>query len=255
MTMASSSARFFLRRVPGLGLPTLAAIAIPRSTPTSCDSGPANSPELSGKKEINLVDGSDPHFHNLFPSRQLWQPKKEYPLWDSDWDGKQPQLNGTHEENRRLMREIRKTGVTRHIILVRHGQYDETAKEDSKRILTPLGRKQAELTGERLREMLDGVNKEFGPCNIKVVRVSDMARAKETADIIASHLPGVDRANPDPDLNEGRPAHNIPGGKASSSTIEKMDENHPRIERAFQRCEIRWRHLLMHFAPLVLHHN
>lgn len=78
------------------------------------------------------------------------------------------------------MRKLRKEGVTRHIILVRHGQYDETEKEDDKRILTELGRKQADLTGKRLREMLDGANKEFGPCNIKMVRVSNMARAKES---------------------------------------------------------------------------
>ena len=47
-------------------------------------------------------------------------------------------------------------------------------------------------------------NENFGPCNIKVLHVSNMARAKETADIIAQHLPGVERAGPDPLLNEGR---------------------------------------------------
>lgn len=91
------------------------------------------------------------------------------------------------------------------------------------------------MTGKRLREMMDGANKEFGPCKIKVVRVSNMARAKETADIIASHLPGVERAEPDPGLNEGRPCHNVPGGRASASTIQKTDEQHPRIEEAFER--------------------
>lgn len=132
------------------------------------------------------------------------------------------------------MRQLRKDGVTRHIILIRHGQYVETEKDDEKRVLTELGRKQAELTGKRLKEMLDGASKEFGPCNIKVVRVSNMARAKETADIIAKQLPGVEYAAPDPNLSEGRPAHNVPGGKASTSTIEKFDEHHLRIEEAFQ---------------------
>ena len=104
------------------------------------------------------------------------------------------------------------------------------------RILTPLGREQADLTGRRLAEMIRGVNKEFGPCNVKVVRVSDMARAKETADIICAHLPdSVERAEPDPDLNEGRPCHHIPGVRASESTIAKTDEGHSRIERAFKR--------------------
>lgn len=55
------------------------------------------------------------------------------------------------------------------------------------------------------------------------------------ADIIASHLPGVERPLPDAELNEGRPSHNIPGGKASASTIRKTDETHPRIEGAFSK--------------------
>lgn len=213
------------------------------------------------------------HFHNLFPRRQLWQPKQEYPWWDKDWDGKSPARTGDDEADRAKMRKLRKEGVTRHIILVRHGQYDETEQDDAKRTLTEVGRKQADYTGKRLKEMLDGASEKFGPCSIKVVRVSGMTRAKESkrtpevwvmcvphlptvsmkhaagsrfvlfcfvflptaADIIASHLPGVERALPDPELNEGRPAHNVPGGKASSSTIKKTDESHPRIETAFRK--------------------
>lgn len=57
----------------------------------------------------------------------------------------------------------------------------------------------------------------------------------QAADIIASHLPGVEQSLPDPELNEGRPVHNVPGAKASSSTIKKTDESHPRIEKAFQK--------------------
>ena len=84
-------------------------------------------------------------------------------------------------------------------------------QEDSRRLLTPLGRKQAELTGQRLGKLVRGVNEEFGPCRVKVVRVSDLARAKETADIIydsmdLDHFGGepVERSGPDPLLNEGR---------------------------------------------------
>lgn len=174
-------------------------------------------------------------FHNLFPKRQLWQPKLEYPLWDADWDGLDPVSTGNKDEDRRRKRQLRKEGVTRHVILIRHGQYTEQEQLDENRKLTPLGREQADYTGRRLKEMIEGVEGTgFSGCNVKVVRVSNMARAKETADIIASHLPGVERAEPDPDLNEGRPAHNIPGGNASTSTIEKTDEHHPRIETAFQ---------------------
>lgn len=73
-------------------------------------------------------------FHGLFPRRQLWRPHLEYPLWDSNWDGRQPPhvVSDDKDESARLTaqrdRQIRKNGVTRHVILIRHGQYDETFK-------------------------------------------------------------------------------------------------------------------------------
>lgn len=124
----------------------------------------------------------------------------------------------------------------RHIILVRHGQYDETYKDDEKRVLTDLGRKQADLTGKRIAEMIRGAEHgTFGPCKVKVVRVSNLFRAKETADIIAQSLPRVERADPDPLLNEGRPAHTIPGGTARPAIVETVALHHPRIEEAFHK--------------------
>ena len=103
-------------------------------------------------------------------------------------------------------------------------------------MLTELGKQQAFLTGRRIAEMIRGVDESFGPCHVKIVRVSDMARAKQTADIIAAHLPAsVERADPDPLLNEGRPAHTIPGGPARASIIEATDKAHSRIEEAFEK--------------------
>eukprot|EP00980_Cylindrotheca_fusiformis_P027961 scaffold22574_cov125-Cylindrotheca_fusiformis.AAC.14 len=230
--MASSSFRF-VRHAPAVAaVMTSSSWSFRQSS--NCEAPTTTKPKT---KVSGMVPDAAGDFYNLFPRRQLWQPKLEYPLWDKDWDGRSPKLasSGSEEEDRRKLRKLRKEGVTRHIILVRHGQYDETEQDDSKRILTEIGRKQADYTGKRLREMLDGANEAFGPCNIKVIRVSNMARAKETADIIASHLPGVERLLPDADLNEGRPAHNIPGGKASASTIKKTDETHPRIEGTFQK--------------------
>jgi hypothetical protein len=68
------------------------------------------------------------NFHGLFPMRQLWIPKLSYPLWDKNWDGRHPTTTGDEEKDHRIQRHLRKHGVTRHIILVRHGQYDETHK-------------------------------------------------------------------------------------------------------------------------------
>lgn len=102
-------------------------------------------------------------------------------------------------------------------------------QEDEKRKLTPLGREQAALTGRRLATLLNH------NCNITHLRVSNMTRARETASIIARYLPGVPFVEPDPKLNEGRPAHHIPTGPLSSKLIETLDDNHPRIEESFER--------------------
>lgn len=196
--------------------------------PAASDGGKINSSGMWGQDDQRLYNG-------LFPRRQLWRPRLEYPLWDYDWDGRRPIATEDKKADVDAQRVLRKNGITRHIILIRHGQYDESHKEDEKRLLTKLGRDQADSTGKRIAELIKGVDKEFGPCNVKVLRVSDLARAKETADIIAKHLPDVERADPDPLLNEGRPCHTIPGGKARQSVIERTDEQHTRIESAFRK--------------------
>eukprot|EP00814_Leptocylindrus_danicus_P008008 CAMPEP_0116042172 /NCGR_PEP_ID=MMETSP0321-20121206/25524_1 /TAXON_ID=163516 /ORGANISM="Leptocylindrus danicus var. danicus, Strain B650" /LENGTH=239 /DNA_ID=CAMNT_0003522583 /DNA_START=36 /DNA_END=753 /DNA_ORIENTATION=- len=156
----------------------------------------------------------------------IYEPNKPYPLWDDNWDELAPARG---DEKAISSREIRKKGTTRHIILVRHGQYHEE-KDETKRVLTPLGREQADLKESGLK----GIDEKFGPCNVKIIRVSGMIRAIETADIIAKYLPGVERSEPDPDLNEGRPSINIPGS-ASQRVIDATKMEQPRIERAFRK--------------------
>jgi serine/threonine-protein phosphatase PGAM5 len=234
---ASASARFAKYALPAASATFVSSLTFQSNCDANLPPRPSPSSSSSFHPHHGMKQDEQEDFHHLFPKRQLWQPKVEYPLWDPDWDGRSPNPIGTVEEDRRRMRKVRKEGVTRHIILVRHGQYDETPKDDAQRTLTGMGRLQAELTGRRLREMIEGVEgTDFTPCTIKVVRVSTMARARETASIIVNELPNhVVMAEPDPDLNEGRPAHNIPGGRVSNSTIEYFDEHHPRIERAFQK--------------------
>ena len=62
--------------------------------------------------------------------------------WDYDWD----------KRNEEFIKENVKRGVHR-IILVRHGQY-EVCEDDHDCKLTKLGRKQAQITGRRLKELL-----------------------------------------------------------------------------------------------------
>ena len=133
--------------------------------------------------------GGGEYTFNGFTPRQ---PKVPYPGWDVDWDGRKPKPRAEGEPKP-------VTGPSRHLILIRHGQYDETYRDDAKRILTPLGREQAEATGKRLAELI------AAGVSITRMHVSDLARAKETADIIAKHLPETERTPPNPDLNEASP--------------------------------------------------
>ena len=68
----------------------------------------------STKKE----EKNDPKFHNLFPLRQLWKPKVEYPLWDTNWDERKMESMGDEEKDRAMMRFVRKNGVTRYVYVV-----------------------------------------------------------------------------------------------------------------------------------------
>lgn len=113
--------------------------------------------------------------------------------------------------------------VTRHIFLIRHGQYHEHHKEDHKKTLTPLGQRQAKKTGDRIVKIIKHNNSQsrHQQSPVKLFAVSDLTRAKQTADIIHKELEtmhaehdaehpdepwvGLCRSEPDPLLNEGFP--------------------------------------------------
>jgi serine/threonine-protein phosphatase PGAM5 len=167
----------------------------------------------------------------------MYKPKVPYPAWDYNWDGNETPETSLEAAKQGL--NINVKGKTRHVILVRHGQYDESSEKDEERILTPLGRLQAIRTGKRLREIMNGsesfaFTKFRGPCPISAIRVSNMARARETADLIAAEL-GLQVEEPDPDLNEAIPAPIVPIRQDLARTTEEIDQHHERIERAFQR--------------------
>ena len=130
---------------------------------------------------------------------------------------------------RRTRRAPRPQAPTRHVLLIRHGQYDESSREDARRILTPLGRDQAVATGLRLSELINS----GAPGSRIRIQSSGLARAIETAALIEPHLPDRTEAlPPDGDLNEGRPAQVIPG-RAYSNAAVRADGS--RIEAAFKK--------------------
>ncbi|XP_052800306.1 serine/threonine-protein phosphatase PGAM5, mitochondrial-like isoform X2 [Mya arenaria] len=124
--------------------------------------------------------------------------------WDYNWDRREPKSlvkplkeSATDDEKQKyLEKEEKKVGTaTRHIIMIRHGQYFDKEKYDADRMLTELGREQANLTGLRLAELNYPYTK---------LICSTMTRAQETADIIHKHLPDLPRENDDM-LREGAP--------------------------------------------------
>ena len=117
--------------------------------------------------------------------------------WDFNWD------------RRHFERPGRPGPVaTRHLILVRHGQYNVDAENDEDRRLTAVGIKQATETGKRIRDL---------NLNLTYVVSSTMARAIETSRLIRKSLPDNVIVLPDdPVLEEGAPYPPEPGSVRSS---------------------------------------
>lgn len=123
-TMASFST--FVRRAP---IPAVAAY-LSQTKWSSCEAEqparnsqqaetfPGTTAKVENKvsaapKTAGLKPSEEGDYHGLFPKSQLWQPKKEYPLWDDDWDGRKPESTGDKTADRERQRHIRKHGVTR----------------------------------------------------------------------------------------------------------------------------------------------
>lgn len=104
-----------------------------------------------------------------------------------------------------------KAKATRHIILIRHGQYNLEGKDDKEKCLTDMGKKQADYTGQRLKEMKIHWN--------EMIR-STMTRAQETGAIIAKHISNIDIVDsnfivegapiePDPPVRHWKPSKTV----------------------------------------------
>ena len=144
--------------------------------------------------------------------------------WVENWDNRQPEfyikakfgLQPHSDDDKELIEKPREGGF-RHLILIRHGQYNLQGKEDSERYLTDLGREQAKYAGLRLKEL--------GLPYTRLVQ-STMTRAKETAGIISKELSPDLKIESCDFLREGTPCDSNPklvnwkpDPKVSSSTI------------------------------------
>ncbi|XP_051806293.1 serine/threonine-protein phosphatase PGAM5, mitochondrial isoform X5 [Acanthochromis polyacanthus] len=175
-------------------------------------------------------------FTVLQAAQPAWTPASHTPAptghaWDFNWDKRDPSALSNGKKKERATEDPSseqdngKPKATRNILLIRHSQYNLSGNNDKERILTPLGREQAELTGQRLAAL---------GLKYDVLIHSSMTRATETANIISKHLPGrVDLVSCDL-LREGAPIEPVP-----PVTHWKPDavyhEDGARIEAAFRR--------------------
>lgn len=139
--------------------------------------------------------------------------------WDKENDETVSQVIKNSSDLEKLKLEDEKIKAKRHIILVRHGQYNLKGETDDENYLTDLGKSQAKATGLRLAQLKLS--------NLAIVK-STMKRALQTSELIESYLPEVPVMS-DPLLREGCPTEPVPN-------YANWKCNHePRIEVAFKK--------------------
>ncbi|CAG0892752.1 unnamed protein product [Darwinula stevensoni] len=156
-----------------------------------------------------------------------------YKVWEKDWDRREPCAADRRKSLRRGIaedptREVKREGTAiptanRHLLFIRHSHFNRKEKKDEERGLTPLGREQAALIGQRLKAL--GIP-------ITVLVDSTMTRAKETADIIASFFLGVPRSQTDL-LRKGAPVSPEPPSRNWKQPQIYFSDG-ARIEAAFR---------------------
>ncbi|KAH8584658.1 phosphoglycerate mutase family [Cryptosporidium sp. chipmunk genotype I] len=139
--------------------------------------------------------------------------------WNPNWDCNNKQENKTNCES--VGENARKWHQN---ILVRHAQYINSATKDEEKVLTDLGREQAEETGKYLSQ-------QYGK-KVNAIYHSNLTRAKETAIIISKYFPGV-KLIEDPNLAEGVPIAPSPSVSGFKPTTEEIVNDKERIDNAF----------------------
>ncbi|XP_070572994.1 serine/threonine-protein phosphatase PGAM5, mitochondrial-like isoform X1 [Ptychodera flava] len=155
--------------------------------------------------------------------------------WDHNWDKRDPgslvkptSKSVTELDTGEVVKEKleqAKATATRHLFLIRHGQYDMSSPHDEHRKLTTLGKTQADKAGKRLKELNH-------PYTLAII--STMQRAQETGQIICSHLPEVPVKHCSL-IQEGAPIPPEPPVGHWKPELKQFHEEGARIEAAFRK--------------------
>uniref|UniRef100_A0A915ENP5 Serine/threonine-protein phosphatase PGAM5, mitochondrial n=1 Tax=Ditylenchus dipsaci TaxID=166011 RepID=A0A915ENP5_9BILA len=177
--------------------------------------------------QTQLVGFEQQHNHsNSFTSNNKYCSAK----WDFNWDGRQPhsmlnltKYNAADEDKKQEMLKDVTPTATRHIFLIRHGQY---VLGKGEKYLTPLGKEQAKLLGQRLNAtkiIFDNVH------------VSTMNRARETATLALQEITTFIEPKLDCMLEEGAPCMPEPEHPDWNPKPVKFFTEGARIEAAFRK--------------------
>ncbi|XP_044260111.1 serine/threonine-protein phosphatase Pgam5, mitochondrial-like isoform X1 [Tribolium madens] len=183
----------------------------------------------SGAVTYYFLNGSNKKVYASWTSN--YEPSA-HARWDDNWDHRSPKFllhpKYSKDENNNQIHseiEVNKAKSVRHLILIRHGQYNVNGQFDEDRTLTKLGKIQAEYTGKRLKEL--------GLPYTKIIK-STMSRAQETGSIISTSLPDVPVKHCDL-LREGAPIPPEPPIGSWKQEMYKFFVDGARIEAAFRR--------------------
>jgi len=189
----------------------------------------------SAKADVGVKSSRrHPHKHTQRPQSVL-DPNRLPIEWDRNWDKRDPEsLVQEQGEERAALIKAKTPTAARTLVLIRHGQY-ERGDKDEDQVLTPLGREQAELTGKRLKNLIEHLKEGKNEVSVQLT-MSTMARAKETANIILKHLsPKVAESARSCDLiREGAPCEPIPRSKEWKPAPADFYTDGARIEAAFR---------------------
>lgn len=155
--------------------------------------------------------------------------------WDSNWDTRErtsdtaSQVSSSSPPSTPTLVNGDTTQLnprsSRHLFLIRHGQYHTEKYREEDRKLTTLGQEQLDLTGQRLRELGFNFNR---------IVASTMTRAQESAHIIHKQFPDLDLCS-DNLLEEGAPVPPEPPVQHWTPKDQQFLEDGPRIEAAFKK--------------------
>ncbi|CAH1275172.1 unnamed protein product [Diabrotica balteata] len=171
--------------------------------------------------------------HKVFNSWTTNYTPSSFAKWDENWDHRSPKFTRNpkaHNLSESQQNEINeekelKPKAYRHIILIRHGQYNLNGATDQDRILTKLGCLQAEYTGKRLKEL---------DLPYTEIVKSTMTRAQETGSLISKYLTEVPVVNCEL-LREGSPVPPEPPVRSWKPESYKFYQDGSRIEAAFRK--------------------